>query len=430
MRRYGLVLCFYLFTAVAYAVSYPVPFHTREEVALFLETHPHPQVVSGAGIAGLITALTMRQQGHEVVVFEKRESFTRDNVINLAAEVQLSLDHLGLLEAFEAQVAARIERHIIIQLIPDTQHLAMEFGSSLRLLRSVSPHLDRMLQPRQPYRVQVIDSGKDMASVAANEVPIEHFFKEDGIYSVRIADVQNFLARACRERGVIFASGSLDSLLSSDKVRLISFLHIADGNLLSLKQGNLLFVSEGAHPRSDAVAEEVVLADPEKWVFANYATAVKQTMVVSIIDSRNPTLGIGNVIFNSHLKTINVAALDNGQEDLTYEYLNIAKSHVGLEEISMHGTPESVRVVPQMRTGKYDNVILIGDSLVSGSPLAGLGGTIAIVTGYVLAGYLNPSYPATVHLGKTKLDALSQHWERKSKRVRGIIESIHSRVYP
>lgn len=73
--------------------------------------HKKTAVISGAGIAGLAAAFELNAKGFNVVVAEKREEFSRFNVINLNKEAQAFLRKFNLLEEFEDSVAGRIENH-------------------------------------------------------------------------------------------------------------------------------------------------------------------------------------------------------------------------------------------------------------------------------------------------------------------------------
>ncbi|MBM3208539.1 MAG: hypothetical protein FJZ57_08090, partial [Chlamydiae bacterium] len=68
-------------------------------------------LISGAGIAGLAASFELRARGFNVVIAEKRQCFSRFNVINLNVETQVFLKRFKLLEKFEKHVAARIKEH-------------------------------------------------------------------------------------------------------------------------------------------------------------------------------------------------------------------------------------------------------------------------------------------------------------------------------
>lgn len=134
-------------------------------------------VVSGAGIAGLVASLVLISRGYRVMIIEKRDSFTRSNVINLDVDVQVFLRKFNLLEAFETHVAAKIKSHKIL-------HFTQSGGKVI--------DFNDMSDDESKAK-----SSKEMDEAAKEGVDLtkmENVLSRDGYYSVTIKDLQNFLA--------------------------------------------------------------------------------------------------------------------------------------------------------------------------------------------------------------------------------------------
>jgi 2-polyprenyl-6-methoxyphenol hydroxylase-like FAD-dependent oxidoreductase len=58
-------------------------------------------IISGAGISGLAASFEIRLRGYQVIIAEKRDCFSRFNVINLNVEAQRFLKKFHLLDEFE-----------------------------------------------------------------------------------------------------------------------------------------------------------------------------------------------------------------------------------------------------------------------------------------------------------------------------------------
>jgi 2-polyprenyl-6-methoxyphenol hydroxylase-like FAD-dependent oxidoreductase len=323
-------------------------------------------IISGAGIAGLATSFELRARGFNVVIFEKRERFSRFNVINLNVETQVFLKRFNLLEKFEKFVAARIKEHryVLVDKSKSTGRLALSDVSELRLDESVS------FEPEN----------------------FNKLFEQDGIYSVPIEVLQTFLAENALEAGVNIFGDVTVRILSRTQSGGVSKVQTTFDRTL---QPDLFFIAEGAH---STTAQELGMrtrkvinsCSGENWIFGNMAYSGKETFVVSLIDASEKTLRIANVIFNAKSQVINIAVTSDKEvsEDMIREQILqtahqvFAQRAFPLEE--MHSellTTVSKPVHVTNRTSfpfAMGNVFCIGDSAGSSSPLAGLGGTLGL----------------------------------------------------
>lgn len=325
-------------------------------------------LISGAGIAGLAASFELRAKGFKVVIAEKREAFTRSNVINFNVEIQRFLKKFDLLKEFEESVAARIKSHRIVHIgKKGSQDLAHSDVSQLRL-----------------------------SNVPFEPENFNKLFSEDGIYSVKIQDLQTFLARKALEAGVqIFGKVEVE-FLARTQAGGVSKVQITGKDSRCnpmVVQPQLFFVAEGTH---STTAEQLGLktsvvkneCSDEHWIYGNVEYSGKETFVVSIIDTSERDLQIANVIFNAKIHAINIAVTSKkllSQTLIQERILRIVQQTFRLENIK--GMPQSlitvvknpVHVKNEKRVKfSRDNIFLIGDAAGHSSPLAGLGGTLGL----------------------------------------------------
>lgn len=325
-------------------------------------------LISGAGIAGLATSFELLARGFKVVVAEKREAFSRSNVINLNVETQRFLEEFGLLKEFEESVSARINTHRCVLVgKKDSHDLALSDVSRLRL-------------GSEPFEAENFDK----------------LFHSDGIYSVKIQDLQTFLAKKALEAGVhIFGKVEVE-VLARTQAGGISKAQISGKDSLCkpmILQPDLFFVAEGAHSTTakQLGMETHVIENEcsgENWIFGNVEYLGTETFVVSIIDTSEGSLEIANVIFNARIHEINVAVTSKkhlSQEHIQERIFKVVQLALRLEGVNR--APQSLIAVVKrpvhVKNEKRvifskDNIFLIGDAAGRSSPLAGLGGTLGL----------------------------------------------------
>ncbi len=325
-------------------------------------------LILGAGIAGLAASFELLAAGFNVIIAEKRTTFDRFNVINLDVESQRFLKKFGLLDEFEESVAGRIMTHNYV--LFDEKGM-QDLGSS------------------------------DVNKIQPSTVPFEPeffnmLFHEDGIYSVRIKDLQNFLAKKALEYGVHIVGNIESEILNFSKTGDVStvILRGKDSSFdsVELKPG-LIFIAEGTHSTTakqlDLKTIEVKNeCTGENWIFGNMRYAGKETFVISVLDASQDSLEIANIIFNAYIHEINIAVTSKkhlSQELIeqrilklvgrVFSYLNINDQ----QESLIRTVKEPVHIINENRVDySRGNVFCIGDAAGHSSPLAGMGGTLGL----------------------------------------------------
>lgn len=333
-------------------------FRAAKEIAL----------ISGAGIAGLAASFELLAKGYNVIIAEKRKAFERFNVINLDVETQRFLKKFGLLKEFEKDVAGRISTHtLLLNDEKGTQNL----GST------------------------------DVSKLRPSNVPFEpkffnDLFKEDGIYSVRIKDLQTYLAKKALEAGVHIFGNVEIKVLDRTRAGGVSKVQITGKDSLSdtkTLQPNLFCIAEGAH---STTAEQLKMVKNdvknectgENWIFGDVKYDGKETFVVSLIDTSEGSLEIANIIFNAQIHEINIAVTSKSllsQELIQERILAIVKWVLSFQNIDeqpkdlIAAVKQPVRINNEQRAiYSRGNVFCIGDTAGHSSPLAGMGGTLGL----------------------------------------------------
>lgn len=321
-------------------------------------------LISGAGLAGLAASLVLRKRGYQVMIAEKRDQFTRPNVISINMEAEVFLEKFDLLNEFKGSVAARIEEHVIVN-------------------------------NKKPFkRTPTNDQDVHDLSVPFEPKSYSKLFVKSGIYSVPIKALQTLLAKKALEMGVHILGKVSVGALSRTKNRGVSKVQIKGIDTLISRNlhPDLFFIAEGAHSttvkqldmRTTVVKDECM---GESWIFGNIAYSGEKTYSMTMVDTTTSTLQIANAIFNARSHVINVAVTFDRELSTSIigeRVLETAKQFLNLEDI--HITPKLVYEVekPVHVTNhtavdfSADNVFLIGDAAGNYSPLAGLGGTLAL----------------------------------------------------
>ena len=283
-------------------------------------------LISGAGIAGLAASFELVARGYKVVIVEKRDTFDRFNVINIDVEAQRFLKKFGLFDEFETSIAARIKEHRYILFKKDGIHEDLGVSDVSQLQPSNLP-----FEPEYFHKL----------------------FEQDGFYSVRIKDLQTFLANKALDAGVTLLSKR--PLLQPDLIFLAEGTHSTSANQFGMESKKVNNECSG-----------------ENWIFGNINYAGKETFVVSVIDISKNKLEIANIIFNAKIQEINIAVTSEqylSQEAIQLRVLDIAKRVFSLLKIDE--VPQSliasvlkpVHIVNRKRViySKH-NIFCIGDT--------------------------------------------------------------------
>lgn len=381
---------------------------------LYFRAQRELALISGAGIAGLTTSFELLAKGFKVVIAEKREAFSRSNIINLNIEAQRFLERFGLLKEFEESVAARLNRHRYV-----------------------------LVGKKGPQDLPTSDVSKlQLRNVSFEPEHVGKLFNHDGIYSVKIGDLQTFLAKKALEAGVrIFGKAEVEDLACTQAGR-ISKVQLA-GRVL---HPHLFFVAEGAHSTTAArLGMETNVVENEctgeNWVFGNVAYSGKENFVVSIIDVSGKNLEIANVIFNAKIHEVNIAVTSKkflSQKLIQERILRTVQLAFRLENIAQ--MPQSLITIVQRPVHVTNekrvifskgDIFLIGDTAFHGSPLAGLGGTLGLTliphTIQQLLSDRERQPDEMHHHFKTFTEAYTSRWIEKSQNVKQFCLSIFNK---
>lgn len=383
---------------------------------LYFRTARELVLISGAGIAGLAASFELRAKGFNVVVVEKRGNFSRFNIINLNVETRVFLKKHRLLKKFETFVASRIKEH---------RYVVVE--------KTNAP--DRSVNDVRQLKLDT--------SIPFEPTSFTKLFAKDGIYSVPIGVLQDFLAENALRAGVhIFGNTELTVVKRRPRGGVARAQMTGRDEML---RPHLFFISEGSNSktalqlgmRTRVVENE---CSGENWNFGNFKYFGKETFVISLIDTSKKDLRIANVIFNAKHRVINVAVTATPGLSIKKQLLNTLEQALQLEDIN-HSTTllNAVRkpVHSFNRTAvdfSMDNVFRIGDAAGHSSPLAGLGGTLALsLAPLTVAQLLNDlkQQPKNVHSNfKLFSKAYTARWIEKSEKIkRFCLEKMGKHAY-
>ena len=378
-------------------------------------------LISGAGIAGLAAAFELNAKGFDVVIAEKRGDFSRFNIINLNMEVQAFLRKFNLLEEFEISVAARIKDHQIVV-----------FGKG----------------STQPIATSDVSELQFEGPLNRDPMKFKDLFKEDGIYSVQIKDLQAFLAQKAAKLGVQILSESEIKIVNPIERERVSKIEITQKNSSSsplILEPDLFFIAEGTH--STSVQQLGMVNDlndvvnnactGENWIFGNLNYHGDKTFVISMIITSQKTLQIANVIFNAKSQIVNVAVTSDenpNQGDINHLILATAQkafNYGGIIEVAevIETVKQPVRITNRIASlCSIGNVFRIGDAVGHSSPLAGLGGTLGLTlvpcTVEQLLDDLQKGSDELHSNFKMYSQAYVNKWIDKSQSVKGVIQGI------
>lgn len=378
-------------------------------------------VISGAGIAGLAASFELRARGFNVVIAEKREKFSRFNVINLNVETQVFLKKFNLLEKFERFIASKIQEHryVLIEKSKSAGRLAISDVSGLRLDESTS------FEPKN----------------------FNKLFDQDGIYSIAIGVLQTFLAENALEAGVNIFGDLTVRILSRTQEGGISKVQITADRTL---QPDLFFIAEGAHSTTARqlgmrTRKVINACTGENWIFGNMTYSGRETFVVSLIDASEKTLRMANVVFNAKSKVINIAVTSDKEvhEDGIQEQILRTAHQVfdqrafPIEEMNsalLITVPKPVHIINRTSFPfSMGNVFCIGDSAGSSSPLAGLGGTLGLslvplTVRQLLDDYAKQSRDIHENFNEFS-EAYTSRWIQKSENIKKFCISIFDKEH-
>jgi 2-polyprenyl-6-methoxyphenol hydroxylase-like FAD-dependent oxidoreductase len=394
-------------SSVAAPYAFPVP------SAQAFEPRPSEKtaVVIGAGPAGLIAALTLRDEGvGNVLVLERRTVFSRGNVVNLHPESLHALARLGVLRPF-------LER---ASLIADHRSDVHADGNELY----------RFSQTGHPVLIDP-EASFDVDDVAAG-------FKNETLYGIALAELQDVLAAEAAGRGIQILSPAAGTVVPEPSGAHSVRAEIEGGLSFTVASPVLIVVADGARAAVPAEldAGEVAaegLWPNEFWVFGNCRCAPPfgfSNLLFEFRGARCEDLTISNSIFLPRKGEVNVA-ITVRRPDLSYAETEALVAAQGARVLAISGVAgdgavvwhsgRAVRIRPRSARRLHFgcNVVLAGDAAGANSPVAAFGGTLS-TSAY--------SY-AMRHLSRD-LEALGAHAALSTygRRVEACVARWHERV--
>jgi 2-polyprenyl-6-methoxyphenol hydroxylase-like FAD-dependent oxidoreductase len=317
-----------------------------------------------------MAALTIRQEGYpNVIVFEKRTSFSRNNVVNLHPESLHVFQRLGILDRFLARASMLVD------------HGGHVFLDDIELFSFDDAGYHVEIDPDHSFDVEDVLNG----------------FRNETLYSITLADLQDLLATVACERGVSIVSDARVELVPDrDGVHSLR-AEIGEARLLlAVERPQLILIAEGVKSGSVAALGGKYLAKQslwpnENWVFGNYRCRPSRGFSHLLFEFRAgcDDLTISNCIFMPLQRQVNVAVTvsDPDIPASSIEAIILAQAkkilHVADEDRSDGGlvwhSGRAVRIAPRSvdRCHFGKNVVVIGDALGANSPVAALGCTLA-----------------------------------------------------
>lgn len=359
-------------------------------------------IISGAGLAGLAASFELRARDFSVVIVEKRKAFTRSNLITLKLEVEGFLKRFNLLEKFEKCAAAKIKDHRFVR-----------FGPESSLV---------------PYKTDPVSELRLAESVSFEPKNIQNLFKDNGTYCAPIHVLQAFLAEMALGIGVNIIGGETVRIRSY-KEDIVRKLQVTAFQTL---KPDLFFLAEGTHSETAKALgmemEEVTnRCTNENWIFANISYAGSESYVVTTADNTEKTLRLANVIFDAKNQQINIAEtteMNVSSDEIKARLIKTAQQALQKEiAIDLQDAVSKPIQVINLVASPFSrgNVFRIGDAAVSSSPLAGLGGSMAIaLVPYLVRQLLNDNETRPEDINRNFNEYSEAYASKRLKRPDGV----------
>lgn len=359
-------------------------------------------IISGAGLAGLAASFELRARDFSVVIVEKRKAFTRSNLITLKLEVEGFLKRFNLLEKFEKCAAAKIKDHRFVR-----------FGPESSLV---------------PYKTDPVSELRLAESVSFEPKNIQNLFKDNGTYCAPIHVLQTFLAEMALGIGVNIIGGETVRIRSF-KEDIVRKLQVTAFQTL---KPDLFFLAEGTHSETAKALgmemEEVTnRCTNENWIFANISYTGSESYVVTTADNTEKTLRLANVIFDAKNQQINIAEtteMNVSSDEIKARLIKTAQQALQKEiAIDLQDAVSKPIQVINLVASPFSrgNVFRIGDAAVSSSPLAGLGGSMAIaLVPYLVRQLLNDNETRPEDINRNFNEYSEAYASKRLKRPDGV----------
>lgn len=348
--------------------------HKIPENITDLDKLKDPIVIIGAGPTGLMSAIRLHREGHKnIVLIEKRSHFTRLNIVNLHREILTLFKELCILDDF-LLTASEI-----------TCHREYVYSNSNVILKSVNNH--------EEENFELLSNGLDF-----NPENMPLLFNHDCIYAISLADLQKCLAEIVIKLGIpLFPQTTSYCFLAEEKTYSVELMGNSFSNPVVINKPKLVIVANGSE--SDIFKKlggkyiSMSHSNPnEHWLFGNYELESDTCFVNSLIErgSSDYDYRVTNYIFLSAINEVNIATRIK-EEDLKYSsaenilqiqadkinsMMNITSKRGKLRWITEQPVKTDSKTADTFYLG--NNLVFIGDTAGTCSPISGLGCTLGV----------------------------------------------------
>jgi 2-polyprenyl-6-methoxyphenol hydroxylase-like FAD-dependent oxidoreductase len=410
----NLLACFF-FSSTLLGYEWPVPFSQN---SLNISTQK-VAVVLGAGPAGLLAAQALLKSGkhQQIIIVEKRQTFSRFNFVNFFPESWPMLHELNVAEDF-MKVSTPMEfLHFHSEANKQATDILLDDGSPLDSFNYKGKVLDILNMPKA------------------------------GLHVVNLAELQHQLSTSLVKNNKIFlinGTAAINNNTDSNfhDIEITQNINEYDTQKYSLTP-DLIIVAEGAHSASRnnlSIQFNTVL---KKQFWCSGSVSLKDTrenprqflQVLDVIRDEKPNVrnfGIFQVR-NSELFLVGTAAahesVDQCLQRNAWELINAANQRDGLASLAIamdkieviEKSQDIIEITPSKADKFYsnNNLIIFGDAAGNGTPKGGIG--FSLVTGVYSQALLDL-------LAVWELTGRQEILETYAQRVSEIVDYWHTKI--
>ena len=390
-------------------------------------------VISGGGLSGCSTALELANQGYQVVVAEKRETYSRQNVLSLKTDTLLYWASLspdgGLLRSMLQNRSITPCTHEIVPAPNTATGYATVLNPAIRFLNWLLPpaalpplipvrerHAERQAVqqdlaglcdtvPRPAARplVEALDpawpANEPVSAVRPDDwqSPPAEFFSSENMVFGQIRDLESTLNEYClRQPSIHIVRAAIELVREAGDhgdYRPAFVLENAPDpqRFVPPRRIALIGLAEGAHsPNREKVGGEMPpVATNESWQQGNYVGSPSNIGGFNIVDMRPDTLIVTQHIEQPEQSLVNISVFHPTDQvphpDTIVDQLHQAQAHVDTaaaavaiqEENRVYDSGQIDVYLRMARNPMQHNVVQLGDTAFSGSPVGGYGGSVA-----------------------------------------------------
>lgn len=365
-------------------------------------------VVSGAGPAGLMAAYVLKEKGiKEVIVVENRGVFNRMNFINFEKDALCLLKELGILKKF-TDLACKIHK-----------------------IYNYAYEGDKLVETCQSER-QKLD---DVECPCYEAEKMNDLFNNESGYSTSIAELQDLLVSLAVDKGIKIVKESSIELIETGHERCAVKV-ITPSKTILYKDPEYVIISEGIHSKSVKSLNICYETSDyqEAWVFGNVSAEIDLGQVGTTVNYNfsKDTMDLSNCIFHKGRQELNVALASQSHKLVEKEEVaqlirkqakQICKNHsIYSKDFELLWFSKKLVTIYLRKAQNFikgHNVFLVGDAAGSGSPLAGLGASLAI-----------SAYPYALAklIDERKSLGMEQSFENYNKRLGAYVDKWHNKT--